>query len=610
MLLQPLAMAAGESLPFSADFSQGMIPSSIAVANANGELPDSRSYKNGFTTSGWTVSSVGSTGYAAVSPTHTESGASALNTLELPALAIGDGCVLRWKARSVYPLFPDSYRVEITSGGETRTLFTTDAESDEWYTHILSLDGYAGKDAVITFTATSAAGYLLAIDDIYVGVPSGSSFMVADSFPSFVGRESLDASGALPVCGTACNTGAPVSGKIVWKSDGKAIATEPVSDWKTGESLSFAASIPAVMDSRTEWRALLVEDSGNETTLFEGSFYTSAFERFHLLDEATGMWCNNCPEGVVELRELHRRFGDNLITAVTHVTSGSPESDILSNAEYFGALKMYAIPYYRLNRNPEFATGKISSLEPYFDTPVNFSITIDDLSVERHTTLYPVVTVRSAEPLDNSSGRYRIGYVVTADFRYYDGLIFYQNNALSSTKWEEYYFLPSVFMGELAAFDNVTISFENAFTGIEDSLPDALSPEGATYTWGIPLSDYVESWNDCRLIVYVLDTETGRVENAYSRKVTDGTSVGVDRLESTASGIILTADASGLCHARVEDGCRSVRFTQYSATGLAEGSAEVSVAGGEAIYRPVPRTGSISIVRAECCCGSASMKIK
>lgn len=610
MLLQPLAMAAGDPLPFSADFSQGKIPASFSAANANGELPDSRSYKNGYTTTGWTVGSVGTTGFAAISPTHTESGAPALNTLELPALAISDGCVLRWKARSLYPLFPDSYRVEITSGGETRTLFSVNAESDVWYTHIVTLDEYAGKDAVITFTATSASGYLLAIDDIYVGVPSGRSFMVSDSFPSYAGRESLDNFGALPICGTACNTGSAVSGKLVWKSDDKVIASETVSDWKPGESRSFEAAIPAVMDSRTAWNAMLVEENGNETTIFSGSFYTSAYERFHLIDEATGMWCNNCPEGVVELRELHHRFGDNLITAVTHVVSGDPETDVLANPEYFANLKMYAIPFYRLNRNPGFATGKINTLEPYYDTPVNFSITIDNLSVERHTTLRPVVTVRSAEPIDNSNGRYRIGYVVTSDFRYEEGMVFYQNNSLSSTKWEEYYYLPTVFMGKLAAFDNVTISSDYAFTGIDGSLPAALSDDGATYTWEIPLSDYVESWYDCRLIVYVIDTATGCVENAYSRKVTDSTSVGVSRLEASDAGIVLTADAEGVCHARVADGCHSVRFTQYSATGLVEASAEVSVCGGTAIYRPAPAIGSVSIVRAECSCGSASLKIK
>ena len=68
------------------------------------------------------------------------------------------------------------------------------------------------------------------------------------------------------------------------------------------------------------------------------------FTRALVVDKATGMWCNNCPEGEGAVENLKERFGSRLILLNTHV------QDVLANTPYWDNLKYYSVPRMMLNR--------------------------------------------------------------------------------------------------------------------------------------------------------------------------------------------------------------------------------------------------------------------
>lgn len=91
-----------------------------------------------------------------------------------PAITLPAGTnTLYWHAKASDPLYPDGYRVLISTTGNavanfTTTLLTVPAEATTWQNKSINLSSYAGQTVYIAFQNNSNDQFLLSIDNVHV----------------------------------------------------------------------------------------------------------------------------------------------------------------------------------------------------------------------------------------------------------------------------------------------------------------------------------------------------------------------------------------------------------------------------------------------------------
>lgn len=538
--------------PYRVNLDSGVMPADVSVANENSLLPNASGYKRGWTDQGWTVDRYGNRGYVAVSPTftvvidedgHTGPVSPSRNVMRLPSLSISAGDFLSWHAVSSHPDFPEAYRVEATVDGVSTVLFETEAENAVWTPRMVDLSALAGKDAVISFVCVSENRYMLAIDDIEVGQPQGLSLVADDRTEIYHGPEAT-----APVTVYVLNSGASISGgKVVLSVDSESLGEIQVSElWHPGETREFEFELPLELNRRTEYEvSYLPADGGESVRLSSKTLYSSNFKKRLVVDKGTGMWCVNCPEGILDIENIERQFGESLIPLDTHTTSGSESSDLLANPDYFSALGFRSVPWMMLNRIKNSSASNTQQFPNFYFKPVKLDLHVSGIEKEGDGAARVSVSVSASENMDNSTDRYRIGYVLTSDIYRPDDYRYFQRNGSTKVTSDRFYYLPSRIPAPLCVFHNVTLTSRTAFDGIKGSLPATVS-ENATveYKLSFDKPEMVDNIDDVRVVAYVLDTETGEILAADALKVADGDISGIRDVaaDNATCSISVTAD--------------------------------------------------------------------
>lgn len=512
---------------YTLDFANGRFPADVTVENLNAAKPDNTGYKRGWTDRGWNIDQFGDRGYAGICPTLYKEDLSCESAITLPAQAITEGDIVRWEARAVYAPFAESYRIEAREEGtDTWSVIGEYTAGAKWKTHVLPLDSYAGRNVAVRVVCTSRGGYMLALSEIAVGAPDEIRLVAENGTRRYFGAEAAER-GAADVEISVFNAGATLAaGSIVCLSDGEETSSIDITEpWLTGEERSFTLEAAAQMNVKTAYSVVYRPAVGDDVALAKGNLFTSHFERNIFVDKATGMWCTNCTAGMMEMENLEREFGRNLIGVETHTAATSV--DILENPTYYSNIQNYSVPMFMLDRIRPSRSDNTSSFGKYYDREVNFRIGIESISVDGNDSLTVTADVESAADIDNSADRYRIGYVLTADFHEQDTKLYYQQNACNLPRYEQFYFLPSRITSNLIWFHNVSLTSQDAFTGIEGSIPASLEAgKSYSYTWSIDRPQLLDDIKNGRVNVYVLDKQTGYVENAFAARPGEVAAIG------------------------------------------------------------------------------------
>ena len=507
---------------FNTKFNSGRIPAVMTTEDRDGEPLASIDYRMANTTAGWTVAMVTGGQYAALSPSHTRSQVAQSNLLGCPAVVIsGQRPMLRWNGRSIHPSMPEAYRVlvQVTGTDNPEVVFETEAESDVWRTHAVDLTPWMGKEVVISFECVSVNKYLLAIDDVYVGDPEEANFKGIATSPEYVGLAWSypgQTEGFATVEGRVDNMGMPIgSGRLVCMSGGQEIASMPIdAEFRCGDSLDYSFSLPVSLDTATPYTIEVEDPQGQRFVAVDNRVFCSHFPRTLLLEEFTGLWCNNCPDGVLEVERLERRFGSQLVSLTVHV------NDDLENALYRQGNPVYSVPWLMLNRNTDLAAANSQRFTKEYDATTEAHITITGYEIAGD-----VLTARAqvtwANDLDNTSDRYRVAYVLTRDVvTDAPDQKLAQKNSLSTVNAERFYYLNTIVSSDLSPNYNVVSSGEHAHTGLPASLPANIKGmEPVTASWSVNRPEAIADLKDARLVAYLVDSSTGRVLNACAQSL-------------------------------------------------------------------------------------------
>lgn len=323
------------------------------------------------------------------------------------------------------------------------------------------------------------------------------------------------------------------------------------------------------------------------------------FDKRYLVDHATGMWCNGCPASEGDIDKLKLKFGKRLIMLNTHV------DDALGNDEYWKNLHWYNIPEMMLNRIRKSAGSNSAKFTEFYSQDAFFAISLAAGEPEGRI-LRLKANVKVAMDVENASDRYRLGYVVTGNFHDPGNEKFLQVNNCTLPSEGAFYFLPTRIIPALMYYDDVTLTEESAFTGMESSLPSSMTQDEVyTVEWNINVPELLENPTDARVVVFVIDTESGEIMNSAEIHPGEDEMSGVKGIPVIINHTPIWMNGGSLCF-DAEPGLL-YRLDVYTPDGKGVYSAELS--GEDRIMHPLGLDKGYYIIRLMTPAGVQTCKI-
>lgn len=446
----------------------------------------------------------------------------------------GSDLWLAWEARSVHRHYPENYRVMISTAGtdpaDFEPLADITAEGYRWQHHLLNLEKWRGQKVHIAFVHTTTDGFLLAIDNLFVGQPSKAAFASHD-----LTRHSCapDADGTAPVSGTFRNLGPSFSlaSIDVTLGDGTRITHAEAATLATGEEKHYSLPIPVTEGKSTNYRVEAVATDGQRYPLAADSVICTAYPRTLLLEKLTAYWCNNCPALDPFIYELEDRLDSQFVEVVVqYPANNGQDPGKLTCPTFLKGLTTYNLPtifYNRLTANPQYSNDDRRALLKALARPCTAYLTLNS-AVSDGKTITLTASGEFASALDNASDRYRVG--VTLLEREAQTQI-YQENSSMLPELGEYYYMPTRIRQPLARFSRVARGTDVAFTGIAGSYPAAIearTPYATTYSFAIPEGVTDASAANLEVVAYILDTSRREVLNAARIAVSPASVQGIN----------------------------------------------------------------------------------
>ncbi len=302
---------------FSENFTSGM-PSNFVLVNNDGKTPASSvSYVN----NAWVVrdESSSNTNKVAVSTSWYNPAGTSDDWMITPQITVGTNNMLKWRARAVDEIYPDGYQVLLSPSGDTAlssftvTLFNTNAENPQWTTRGVSLVPYAGQTVRIAFRNNSNDMFLLQVDDIEVSVAPQYDAGITE-----IRNYRYYLQGSIVIAGTLKNYGLSTINSIDvhWTYDGNTVNTQSLTGLNVASygTHNFSHSIPLAASGSNKypirmWTSNINGNSDtnptNDTSAVFPIYSVSAKPaKKTLLEEATGAWCQFCPDGAVKFLQV------------------------------------------------------------------------------------------------------------------------------------------------------------------------------------------------------------------------------------------------------------------------------------------------------------------
>ncbi len=511
----------GQEVCLEVDFYDG-IPENFELICYDENPVKSQDFKKINTSKEWNVALVNSEdGAAAVSTSHRTYDFPTDNWMITPRLTLpAENVGLKWTARAIHYHLRDGYKVMISTTGKEyydfEEIFSVENEEYLWTRHYVSLDKYAGKKVYIAFVHDCQDKFLLAIDDIFVGQSSKEDFIVEDQTSRFVGNV-----GTASVTGSVVNSGLKLENTPLTCLVNDTLTlthSASVDVWNPGEEQIFSFDVPVQVGKATHYKLM-----AGKNIIVEDSIICSYFPRTLLLEKATGTWCVNCPEVISFIQELEERYNSQIVCVEAHW--GPPEygKDPFHYSPYTTGMKVNSYPTVRLNRDssnpitggsPAQGFAKIKKL---LSKPTIAKVDMELSYVDEDSVLTSSKVV-FANDLDNSTGKYRVGYVLIEKEIQSDEVG--QINGVNNYSQGEYYYMKSPVPTDLMWYTNVVRNDHNAFLGIKNSLPSVIEA-GVEYTvdakMGIPSSVYDK--NNLAIIAVVMNYYTDEVLNVVEVKI-------------------------------------------------------------------------------------------
>lgn len=528
-MMMPAVMLTAQDVLLSEDFDYG-IPDVFRNIDGDGCTVDKgfRISVSGNWFPGWVYASQGK---VAMSTSHHVEDAPADNWLVTPQMHItSPETYVFWDAKSCHHDLPESYSILVSTTDDNPSSFVqiarVDGENYQWTHRMVSLAAYEGQDVYVAIRHESRAAFILAIDNLYIGTPREVRLVAENTSRYFCGD-----TGVHPVTGSVSNLGASVNVRqwVCVSGVGEYTQTQAPGLFATGDRVDFRFEIPVRVGETSHYQIFAETDGGERISVLRDSVVCSYFPRTLLVEKGTGVWCTACPSVMASINAMKDRYRDEMVLVESH--SAYNDYAHLSCLEYDEGMSTYNYPVIYYNREHAFPQYSASSrLAEVITKPTMAQAKLEVCQSGRDS-----ISVRSmvtfAEDLDNGADRYRLGFaVVEREMRLLANL---QKNNCTQLSHEEYGMMSSPIISEWMFFHNTVRSSEDAFAGIEGSVPgDIQGGQSYTYMTALPIPSNMNDCGQLSVIAYVLDCMTGVVMNTCIADLDYDPTVGINAVSS------------------------------------------------------------------------------
>lgn len=446
----------------------------------------------------------------------------------------------------------------------------------DWQTFSIDLKQYAGKQIYVAFVNQNTNGSAIFVGNVSISRSFDFQIALAGVPETVVAQTQQAVRGSLIVT----KPSAVYSSAYVELLDAAGNVIDAVSAKSTISADSpfefeFAKPLQLTIGQQCAFSVKAILDNGASQQQLDYAIKNLAFKptKRVVLEENTGMGCQNCPLGHLAIERLQQLYADRFIPIAYHTYTGDPlESGMTDYAQYF--LGLTAAPTGKIQRGSIVSSPMVSYTEGG-STDYTFSSKTGDAwldLVAKELTTDAEADLDLAAYYDKAAGKMYANLQLTPAIDMQgddlsvlcvvteDGLAGYQSNGFASVtdsdlgEWQK-----GGTMGKANVypytFNHVARALlpANAYngqTGVFTAQLKAQQVYGKSLTFDLATeAPYVKEISNCALVCMLLDAETGAVVNvatAHFKEAPAGIegvelTEGVGKAAATSEGILLTA---------------------------------------------------------------------
>ncbi|MBR2359950.1 MAG: choice-of-anchor J domain-containing protein [Bacteroidaceae bacterium] len=425
--------------------------------------------------------------------------------------------------------------------------------SGDWMHYRIPLGQFAEKNIYIAFANECTNQSALFVDDIEV-VYKSNCLLALNSKTTVVNQSETTVSGVVKITDET-NTYNEI--KVFFRNEEGTVSdtlhTTNIS-LKKGDifEFSFNKKMPLAIGEENTLTVGVILGEDTKTTDF--IIKNLAFETTKrvVIEEVTGTWCSNCPDGMVAIEHMQEALPGQIIPVCIH------NQDIYANDDYMTALGLTALPTARVNRRDTITSPIVINTDTYeysFTSVSGNESWMDHVLKELETEADANITLSKAE-FDRKTGNltvstdvtYAISKAgVTANLFFVlleDGLMGVQTNGRANMtdpiygdwgKNGKYGGQASVQIAYHDVARAILAESQSTISGYSGLIPatvksgqainNNITIEGALTALANPLNG--------KVVCMLLDANTGRVINADVCNLTDADPYSIDEMAET-----------------------------------------------------------------------------
>ena len=414
----------------------------------------------------------------------------------------------------------------------------------EWKHNVIDLTPYAGKSIYVCFVNQNQNQSLVMIDNVEV-TRDVKAFVTLRNSTNVVNNNDINIWGMLSIASEMADYN---NLSMTLKDQNGNVVSEIAESGlglKYGDAYTFKFPQNLPLETGVENPFTIEYQLDSDDLKYDGVIRNLTFNptKRVVIEEFTGRDCQFCPGGLVTMEHLESLFGGQVIPVALHCYNGSDPkgSNVMGYWEFTG---MNGAPQARVNRGPVAgpiymtSNGYVNSGADIPNNVTNEKLWKDyvveelnepalmEISVVPNETkgnnLQFTATVKSAISLENQNLRI---FAVLLE----DDLIDYQVNAYYATndpilgEWGQggMYAQATVYP---YTFNNVARSvWGQSYNGTPGLLPNTISSsQEYNIDLSVPVPNNVANVDNCKLVVMIIDENTGKVINAAKAKSISG----------------------------------------------------------------------------------------
>ena len=296
--------------------------------------------------------------------------------------------------------------------------YVEDLLDGDWENIEVSLAPYAGKKVYIAFVNQNENQSAIFVSNIQVRHTVDFQILLNGVPETLVAQSSQAIKGAIVIK----ESGKTYTSARIALLEGDTTIEELSADGLTltqGDTYNFAftAPLPLQVGKECPFTVRVTLDNGAATYELHSSIKNLAFSptKRVILEENTGMGCQNCPLGHLALEHLEHTYADRFIPLAYHTYTGDPlESGMTDYAQYF--LTLNAAPTAMIQRNGTVSAPMVSKTEggttDYTFTLGDGTTWSDQIAAELATPTDADLSIGSA--YDETTDRLTVYYTFTS----------------------------------------------------------------------------------------------------------------------------------------------------------------------------------------------------